>query len=164
MAPPRRVEIMPGPYHILLAEDHILLRQELAKLINRTAGLKVVAEVEDGIALFQSLDQSLPDLIILDIYMPHLQAMEATRLIKLRFPEVKVLIMVMDHEPEYATQAWRVGADGLLPKQHLAMELSEAVKAVQAGNFYLSQQFQGEKSLIAQIHQAQIPMYQDTAR
>jgi two-component system response regulator NreC len=155
---------MPGPYRILLAEDHILLRQELRKLINRTAGLKVMAEVEDGIALFQALEQSLPDLIILDIYMPHLQAMEATRLIKLRFPEVRVLIMVMDLEPEYATQAWRVGADGLLPKQHLALELSEAVETIRGGNFYLSRQFRGEKSLIAQIHQNKMPMYQDTAR
>jgi two-component system response regulator NreC len=155
---------MSGPYRILLAEDHVLLRQQLKKLINRTAGLKVAAEVEDGITLFQSLDQSLPDLIILDIYMPYLQAMEATRLLKLRFPEVKVLIMVMDHEPEYATQARRVGADGLLPKQHLAVELGEAIEAIRAGNFYLPRQFQGEKSLIAQIPQNKMPMCQDTAR
>jgi two-component system response regulator NreC len=155
---------MPGPYRLLLAEDHTLFRQELAKLVNRTAGLKVVAEVEDGIALFRALEQALPDLIILDIYMPHLQAMEATRLIKLRFPEVKILIMVMDHEPEYATQARRVGADGLLPKQHLAMELFEAIETIRAGDFYLPRQFQGEKSLSAQSPQLKMPMYQDTAR
>jgi DNA-binding NarL/FixJ family response regulator len=156
--------MMPGPYRILLAEDHGLLRQQLKKLVNRNAGLQVTAEVEDGIALFQSLDQALPDLIILDIYMPHLQAMEATRLLKLRFPEVKVLIMVMDHEPEYATQARRVGADGLLPKQHLAMELFEAIEAIRAGNFYLPRQFRGEQSLMAQINQADWSIYQDAAR
>jgi DNA-binding NarL/FixJ family response regulator len=140
---------MPGPYRILLAEDYVLLRKELGKLINRTAGLEVAAEVGDGDALFQYLEQTLPDLIILDIYMPHLRAMEATRLIKLKFPQVKILIMVMDYEEEYVTQARRVGADGLLLKQDAAAELLKAIETIRAGNFSWPVQFQAENTLIA---------------
>jgi DNA-binding NarL/FixJ family response regulator len=160
------VEIMPGPYRILLADDHVLLRKLLRKLLSRTADLEVTAEVGDGVALLQSLEQAPPDLIILDIYMPYLRAMEATRLIKLRHPEVKVLIMVLDHEPEYVNQARRVGADGVLLKQDAAGEILTAIVTIMAGNFYLPPQFQGKKSCMAAFFKGRtdIQRCQDIAR
>jgi DNA-binding NarL/FixJ family response regulator len=142
---------MAGPYNILLADDYILFRHELRKLIERVAGLEIVAEVGDGAALFQFLEKASPDLVILDIHMPHLRAMEATQLLKLKHPGVKVLIMVMDHEEEYLTQARSAGADGLLSKQYAAAELLEAIEAIRAGKFYLPAQFREEKSCIATV-------------
>jgi DNA-binding NarL/FixJ family response regulator len=142
---------MAGPYNILLADDYILFRHELRKLIDRMAGLEIVAEVGDGAALFQHLEKVFPDLVILDIHMPHLRAMEATQLLKLKHPGVKVLIMVMDHEEEYLTQARRAGADGLLSKQYAAAELLEAIETIRSGKFYLPEQFREEKSYIATV-------------
>src|SRR4030067_3223535 len=107
---------MAGLYRLVLADDNVLFRHEIKKIIERAAGLKVVGEVGDGAALMQFLEQSLPDLGIVDISLPHLRVMEATHLIKLSHPEVKVLIMIMHQEEEYLTQAIRAGAVGVLLK------------------------------------------------
>lgn len=77
--------------------------------------------------------------------------METTRLIKQSHPEVKVLILLMDHDEEYLAQAIRVGADGVLLKQYIASELLKAIKAVRAGKLYLPPQFKGKKYYIATV-------------
>ncbi len=142
---------MAGSYRILLADNHALFRQEVKKIIEPTKGLKVVGEVGDSAALLQSLAQSHLDLVIVDISVPPLRAMETTRLIKQSHPEVKVLILLMDHEEEYPAQAIRVGADGVLLKQYIASELLKAIKAVRAGKLYLPPQFKRKKYYIATV-------------
>ena len=137
---------MVGPYRIVLADGHALFRQELKKLIQPTPGLEVVGEVEDSNALAQLLAQARPDLVIIDISLPHIRAMQATRLIKDNNPTVKVLILVMDHDEEYFLYARRAGADGVLLKQYTAVELLRAIKDVRAGKFYLPPQLREKKS------------------
>ena len=136
---------MPGLYRLILADDHVLFRHEVKKIIERAAGLEVVGEVGDGAALMQFLEQSPPDLVIVDVSLPHLRVMEATHLLKLSHPEVKVLIMIMDQEEEYLTHASRAGAAGVLLKQHAAVELLRAIRTIRAGEFYLPPQFKGKK-------------------
>ena len=138
---------MAGLYRLVLADEHVLFRHEIKKIVERAPGLKVVGEVGDGAALMQFLEQTLPDLVIVDISLPHLRVMEATHLLKLSHPEVKVLIMLMDREEEYPTQASRAGAAGVLLKQYAAVELLRAIRTIRAGKFYLPPQFRGKKVL-----------------
>jgi len=144
---------MAGLYRLVLADDHVLFRHEIRKIIERAAGLKVVGEVGDGAALMQFLEQTLPDLVIVDISLPHLRVMETTHLLKLSHPEVKVLIMIMDQEEEYLTHATRAGAAGVLIKQYAAVELLRAIRMIRAGKFYLPPQFRGKKIFYPQSKQ-----------
>jgi DNA-binding NarL/FixJ family response regulator len=157
---------MSGSYRILLADDHVLFRHELTKLISKTGRLSIVGEVGDGAELYRFLEKGSIDLVILDIYMPHLRAMEATRLIKLKYPETKVLIMIMDQEEEYLTQARCVGADGLLLKQYAAAELLKAIRTIQSGKFYLPVQFRENKPYIVASVQSKagLQLCQGTSR
>ncbi len=122
--------------HIILADDHCRFRGEIRKLLDEIPGLEVVAEVGDGNELFNLLESVRPDLILLDIYMPHLRAMEATQRIKSRYPEVKVIIMVLDGGKEYLSHAIAAGAEGILLKQDCATDLQAAVLRVLQGKRY----------------------------
>jgi len=144
---------MAALYRLVLADDHVLFRHEIKKIIERAPGLKVVGEVGDGAALMQFLEQSLPDLVIVDISLRHLRVMEATNLLKLIHPEVKVLIMTMHQEEEYLTHASQAGAAGVLIKQYAAVELLRAIRTIRAGKFYLPPQFRGKKIFYPQSKQ-----------
>lgn len=127
------------PYHIVLAEDHARFRQVIKSLIEANAGLKVVGEVEDGLKLLELLQETVPDLIILDISMPHLHGLEATRRIKQHFPEIKVLILTLHKCREYFRQAMLAGAEGYLLKEQADRELIPAIKKILGGGSYIPQ-------------------------
>jgi DNA-binding NarL/FixJ family response regulator len=125
------------PYCIVLVDDHEMFRREVKKLIEELAGLKVIGEAGDGRELFQLLKRSNPHLVVLDISMPHFRAMEATRQIKVDYPGVKVLILVMDQAQEYLAQAAAAGAEGCLLKQEAGTKLAPAIEAIRRGGNYL---------------------------
>ena len=124
---------MAGHYSIVLADAHSRFRRELRKILEEHPDLKVTGEAGNRQELFEILRQSSPTMVILDISMPDLRAREGTRLIKSHYPEIKVLIMVMDQEPEYLTQGLAAGAAGVLPKQYVAGQISRAIAAVRQG-------------------------------
>lgn len=132
-------------YHILLADDHARFRQELKKLINGIPGVRVTAEVGEGHELYALLEKSPPDLILLDISMPDLQGMKATKEIKSKYPEVKVIIMAMDGGDEYLSHAITAGADGILLKQNIARDLETAIQELRRGQQYFCQPSETEK-------------------
>ncbi len=126
------------PYHIVLADDHVLLRQGLKRIIHGTADLEVVEEVSDGLELLRLLGQLTPDMVILDISMPNLLGIEAVHEIKTLHPDVIVLILTMHKEKEYLYQAISAGADGYLLKEDADTELFSAIEKIRQGKFYLS--------------------------
>ena len=132
-------------YHILLADDHARFRQEIKKLINGIPGVRVTAEVGEGHELYALLEKSPPDLILLDISMPDLQGMKATKEIKSKYPEVKVIIMAMDGGDEYLSHAIAAGADGILLKQYIARDLETAIQELRRGQQYFRQPPETEK-------------------
>jgi DNA-binding NarL/FixJ family response regulator len=133
-------------YRILLADDHILVRSGLARIVGDKPGLTVIGEADDGLHLLQLLKTTTPDLIILDISMPNLRGIEAIREIKTLSPKVKILILTMHKEREYLHQAISAGANGYLLKEDVHSELFNAIERVRGGKTYISPFFSDESS------------------
>jgi DNA-binding NarL/FixJ family response regulator len=126
------------PYNIVLADDHILVRQGIKKIIQEDSGMKVVGEAGDGLELLEILEKITPDLVILDISMPRLRGLAAAQKIKQFYPEIKVLILSMHRSKEYLQQALAVGVDGYLLKEDADMALFAAIEVVRQGRTFVS--------------------------
>ena len=124
------------PYLIVLADDHVMIRQGLRKLLESKSSLKVIGEVSDGVELLSFLSSLTPHLVIVDVSMPNLRGIEAVRVIKKNFPQVKVLILTMHRE--YLHQTLAAGADGYLLKEEADRELFAAVEDLQQDKKYIS--------------------------
>jgi DNA-binding NarL/FixJ family response regulator len=94
--------------------------------------------LQDGLELLNCLDNMLPQLVILDISLPHLGGIEATRLIKSSHPEIKVLILTLHNRREYVNQARLAGAEGYLLKDEVEKEILSAIETLRQGGTYLS--------------------------
>jgi len=127
------------PYSIVLADDHALFREGLRRMLAER-GLKIIGEVADGIELlnFLQMSKSIPDMAIVDITMPNLGGIEATRRLKVTHPGVKVLILTMHKAKEYIDQTFSVGAEGYLLKDDIGTELFSAIETIRQGRVYVS--------------------------
>ena len=126
------------PYLVILADDHMMFRDGVRRIIEETSDIKVIGEVKDGFELLKFLKKSPPDMIILDISMPNLRGIEATREIKKNHPLVKVLILTMHKDKEYLYHALAAGADGYILKEDTDNELLAAIKSIRKGDVYIS--------------------------
>lgn len=129
---------MNEPYRIMLADDHIMLRKGIRKIIEDFDNMEVVGEVGDGLELLNMLKKTLTDMVILDISMPNLRGIEATREIKNINPDINILILSMHKSKEYLYQAVEAGADGYLLKDDSDKELFTAIDTIQKNSIYLS--------------------------
>ena len=123
---------------VLLAEDHTIVRQGIRSLLDEEAGIEVIGEAEDGREAIRMTQQLLPDVVLMDITMPGLNGLEATRQIKALFPETKVLVLTMHADEEYVYQILRAGASGYVVKKAAVTELVLAIQAVYRGDSFLS--------------------------
>ena len=121
---------------VLMADDHSMILAGLRKLVEGEC--EVVGTVEDGRALVEAAQKLRPDLILLDISMPLLNGLEATRQLTKLVPESKVIILTMHASPTYATEAFQAGASGYLLKRSAASELNQAIQSVLQGRQYLT--------------------------
>lgn len=127
-----------GKLRILIGDDHTLVRQGLRKILEEQPGWEVVAETGDGRQAVKEGLSLQPDVIILDIGMPLLNGIEATRQIVRRLPSIGVLILSMHADEAYITQALQAGARGYLLKDSADTDLIRAVGAVAAGKSFFS--------------------------
>ncbi len=134
---------MDRPYRIVLADDHIRFRREMRKILEEIPDVEVTGEAGDRQELFDLLERCTPEMVIMDLFIPDLRAEEGTKFIKSRYPKTKVLITVMDHEREYLFHGLEAGAEGVLPKQHVAGHIFGAIAAVRQGKIYLPAQLSG---------------------
>jgi len=132
------------PYRIVLADDHVMFRQGIKRIIDETEGLEVVGEANDGLELLELLKKLEPDMVLLDISMPNIRGIEATREIRSLYPDIKVLILTMHKRKEYLYDAIAAGAQGYLLKEDSDVELFSAVKTIRKGGFYVSRLLAGE--------------------
>jgi DNA-binding NarL/FixJ family response regulator len=129
---------MAKTYRLILADDHILVRSGLSRILGGEPNLEIMAEVGDGLELLNALNKAKPDLIILDVSMPNLRGIEAIPEIRRMRPEAKVLILTMHKEEEYLYQAISAGADGYLLKDDAEKELFTAIDNIMEGKIYIS--------------------------
>jgi DNA-binding NarL/FixJ family response regulator len=130
-------------YRIVLADDHVIFRQGMKRLIDLEPGLQVVGEASDGIQLMQCIEDQRPDMAILDISMPGTGGIGMTREIRSHYPRVKVLILTMHNNNEYLYAAIATGAHGYLLKEDSDIELFEAIKIIRGGKTYLTAKMAG---------------------
>lgn len=123
---------------ILLADDHDLVRAGFRSLLQNFEGIQVVGEAADGQQVLRLVETLKPDLVLMDIAMPELNGLEATARITKEFPQVRVMILSMHANEEYARRAIRAGAQGYLLKRASTAELELAVRAVARGEPYLT--------------------------
>ena len=125
-------------YRVVLADDHLMFRQGLKKILEERADLEVIGEVNCGLELLKLLQELVPDLVILDISMPNLRGIEAIQEIKRMHPQVKILILTMHKDKEYLHQAISAGAEGYLLKEDADTELFSAIEKIRHGKIYVS--------------------------
>ena len=123
---------------ILLADDHTLVRSGIRSLLEDEPGLSVIGEAEDGRSAVTMACQLKPDVVVMDIAMPLLNGLEATRQIKTQCPGMKVLILSMHDNEEYIRQVLEAGAMGYILKDAAARELINAIRSVYRGEAVLS--------------------------
>ena len=126
------------PYDIVLADDQIMFRRGVKKILEGVDGLAVVGEADDGLELLELLKQRAPDLVILEISMPNLRGLEATREIKARYPWVKILLLTMHKTKNFLQQGLEAGADGYLVKEDADTELLRAIHTIKSGGRFFS--------------------------
>lgn len=126
-----------GNIRILLADDHVLVREGTRELLEREKDLEVVAEAGDGEEAVQLVKSQRPDVAIIDIAMPKLNGIEATKQIKALYPATAVLILTAYDDDQYIFALLEAGAAGYLLKNVRRRDLIEAVRAVHAGESVL---------------------------
>jgi DNA-binding NarL/FixJ family response regulator len=123
---------------IILADDHRLMREGLRSLLETQPGIEIVAEAENGRETLQLVQKHKPDVIVMDISMPDLNGIDATRQIVSEFPKIKIIALSMHTNKKFIVEMLTAGASGYLVKDSALEELSKAINAVINNKVYLS--------------------------
>ena len=129
---------------ILLAEDHETIRDGLKLLVGSQPDMEVVGEADNGRVAVQLAQQLLPDVAVMDVSMPELNGLQATKKLKQQCPRVKVLALTRHTDGGYLQQLLQAGASGYVLKQSKSAELLRAIRAVAAGQTYLDPAITGK--------------------
>jgi len=127
----------PDPLRILLADDHVTVRHGLKLLIDGQTDMKVVAEASDGAAAVQRAIDVKPDVVVMDISMPGMNGLAATRSLKQQRPEMAVITLTRHGDDAYLQELLRAGVSGYVLKQSAPAELLQAIRVAAAGGQYL---------------------------
>lgn len=122
---------------LLLVDDHDVVRTGLRSFLETQPGFEVIAEAKNGLQALEKAREAQPDIALMDITMPDMDGMEATRQLKKMYPECQVLVLTVHADKQYFMKMLSVGASGYITKQAAADELVAAIKAVAAGHVYL---------------------------
>jgi DNA-binding NarL/FixJ family response regulator len=123
---------------ILIADDHGVVRQGLKVMIEAEADMQVIGEASDGQEIVQLAGQLSPDVILMDIAMPNLNGVEATRIILEENPNIRVIALSVHFDKRFVTEMLKAGASGYILKSCLFDEVLRAINIVAAGDYYLS--------------------------
>lgn len=122
---------------ILVVDDHTLMRDGIHALLSLSNDVEVIGEATDGREALDKVQELSPDVVVMDVAMPVMDGLEATRRIKKKNPRVKVLVLTQYDNREYILSAIKAGADGYVPKKAAGSELASAIRAIHAGDSFL---------------------------
>ena len=128
---------MSRPFRILIADDHAVVRQGLKLLINSQPDMTVVGEAADGTAALHQADALHPDIVVMDVSMPDMNGLIATRTLKQRRPDVEIVALTRHDDDTFLQELLRAGASGYVLKQSNPVEFLQAIRAVAEGGVYL---------------------------
>jgi DNA-binding NarL/FixJ family response regulator len=139
------------PIHVMLADDHTLVRAGIRALLEKLPEVKVVGEAGDGREVLNLVKAQRPDVVLMDIAMPGLNGLEAAERMAKDFPDVRVIMLSMHNNEEYVLRSIKAGASGYLLKKAATAELETALHRVVDGEIYLS------REISTQLHR-QLPL------
>jgi DNA-binding NarL/FixJ family response regulator len=125
------------PIRVLVEAQHALVRAGIRALIEQIPEVQVVAEAAEGPQSFQLIKDYHPDILLLDVILPSVTAFESLQEMVEKFPKVRVIVLTLQENQEYAIQAFRAGAAGYISKNAASAELEKAIKSVARGENYL---------------------------
>jgi DNA-binding NarL/FixJ family response regulator len=127
-----------GTIRVVLADDHAMVREALAQLLDESGSIKVVGQASDGHQALELAVALRPDVIVLDYTMPNLDAPSAIETLLRRLPDLKILILTVHENIHYAVKVLESGAHGYVVKSAAVGELVEAIQAASEGEVYIS--------------------------
>ena len=128
----------PGKIRIFIADDHPIVRQGLRRIVEGDAGMVISGEADAAAALLAGLETKATDLVLLDVSMPGGLFLETLKELRTRHPTIRVLVLSVHPEDEWAVRALRAGASGYLTKDHSPDQLLDAIRRVYRGGKYVS--------------------------
>ena len=128
---------------VLVVDDHQLFREGIVTLLFSAENIEVVAQAEDGLDAIEKAKHYKPDVVLLDITMPRMNGIEATKKLKALMPKIKIVSLSMHSEKQYVKGVLEAGADGYLLKNCTNRQLTEAIQSVYVGKKYLSEDITG---------------------
>ena len=149
---------------VLLVDDHALVRAGVRALLEKVEPVEVVGETGDGREALDLIERLRPDVVLLDLTMPGLSGFEVLKITSEKFPKVRMIVLTVHDEEEYAFQALRAGAAGYLPKGAASAELSLAIEHVMGGKKYLSPTVEQKAAFGKNIQQGSVPLADLTPR
>ena len=142
---------------IVIADDHAIVREGLKRIVCAAEGLQVVAEARDGVEVMQCVRDLSFDVLLLDLSMPGRSGMEAIKLVRAEQPKLRILVLSMHQEMQYAVRALRSGASGYLTKESAPEQLVQAIRKVATGGAYISAEVAEQLALNAMPGHAVLP-------
>jgi len=123
---------------LIIADDHPMIIGGLKTILEKEKGISLIAEVNNGVELLDTLQQMEADVILMDVNMPVMNGVEATKQVKKQYPKTKVLAFSQYDEKRFVKQMLKTGANGYLLKNSAASEITDAIKLVHDGGLFLS--------------------------
>lgn len=128
----------PPPIRVLVADDHVVVRQGIRHVLEGDPDLTVIGEAENGSTTLAQAERARPDVVLLDLTMPGASGLDVVRRLRTRLPDTKVLILSVHDDREYVLESVRAGAHGYLRKDSSPADIRQAIHAVHAGDSYFS--------------------------
>lgn len=142
---------------IVIADDHAIVREGLKRIVSSADGLEVVGEARDGMEVMQRVRDLSFDVLMLDLSMPGRNGMETIKLVRAEKPKLRVLVLSMHQELQYAVRAIKSGASGYMTKESAPDLLVQAIRRIAGGGAYISDEVAQQLALQAMPGSATVP-------
>ena len=142
---------------IVIADDHAIVREGLKRIVSSVADMEVASEAADGAEVMQRVRELSFDVLMLDLSMPGRSGMELIKLLRAEHPKLRILVLSMHQELQYAVRAIKSGASGYLTKESAPAQLEQAIRKIAAGGAFISAEVAEQLALGAMPGGAALP-------